>query len=210
MRRLFTLALLFVLFSSIAEAQRVRVNGVTVGGGGANQDLNTTDSPTFASVGITESTGITFGVVNDEGGTFLMTAPDLCCEGAQQGMGIAIRTGSAEGASGNAGTIAIEGGQGFGGVTGAPVSIRAGLGHAGTGSLPGLLSIGGSGTRVEAGSEAVFLESLVFGKIYTAAPTSTDCDDAAETGRFAYDSTADNAYICSGASGWRKIVTTTP
>lgn len=46
--------------------------------------------------------------------------------------------------------------------------------------------------------------------VLTAAPASGDCDDAAETNRFAFDSTNDDLYFCSGASGWRKIATTAP
>lgn len=46
--------------------------------------------------------------------------------------------------------------------------------------------------------------------VVTAAPASGDCDAAAETNRTVYDSTNDNLYVCSGASGWRKIVTAAP
>lgn len=44
----------------------------------------------------------------------------------------------------------------------------------------------------------------------TAAPSSGDCDDAAETGKLFWDSNNDNLYVCSGASGWRKIATAAP
>lgn len=46
--------------------------------------------------------------------------------------------------------------------------------------------------------------------VVTAAPAETDCDAAGETNRVVYDSTADNLYVCSGASGWRKIATAAP
>lgn len=46
--------------------------------------------------------------------------------------------------------------------------------------------------------------------VKTAAPDGADCDDAAETNREVFDSTNDNLYICSGASGWRKIATAAP
>lgn len=46
--------------------------------------------------------------------------------------------------------------------------------------------------------------------VNTAAPAGTDCDAAGETGKYYWDSTNDNLYICSGASGWRKITTSAP
>jgi hypothetical protein len=42
------------------------------------------------------------------------------------------------------------------------------------------------------------------------APASADCDAAAEEGRLYWDATADEFYICSGASGWRKTTTVAP
>lgn len=44
----------------------------------------------------------------------------------------------------------------------------------------------------------------------TTAPSGTDCDDVAETGKLFWDATNDNLYVCSGASGWRKIATAAP
>jgi hypothetical protein len=46
--------------------------------------------------------------------------------------------------------------------------------------------------------------------VKTAAPDAADCDSAAETNRVVFDSTNDNLYFCSGASGWRKLTTTAP
>ena len=40
--------------------------------------------------------------------------------------------------------------------------------------------------------------------------SDADCDSAAETNRVVFDSTNDNLYFCSGASGWRKLTTTAP
>jgi hypothetical protein len=42
------------------------------------------------------------------------------------------------------------------------------------------------------------------------APASADCDAAAEEGKLYWDATTDNFYICSGASGWRKVTTSAP
>ena len=50
----------------------------------------------------------------------------------------------------------------------------------------------------------------VFAEVHTAAPGSTLCDAVGETGLIYYDSTNDNLYWCSGASGWRKIATAAP
>jgi hypothetical protein len=47
-------------------------------------------------------------------------------------------------------------------------------------------------------------------RVGTAAPAAGDCDAAGETNRVLYDATADNLYVCSGASGWRKIATAAP
>ena len=44
----------------------------------------------------------------------------------------------------------------------------------------------------------------------TAAPADADCNAAAEESRLYYDATNDNFYVCSGASGWRKITTGAP
>ncbi len=41
--------------------------------------------------------------------------------------------------------------------------------------------------------------------VNTSAAAAGDCDAAAETGRQYWDSTNDNFYICSGASGWVKV-----
>lgn len=46
--------------------------------------------------------------------------------------------------------------------------------------------------------------------VNVAAPAGSDCDAAGETGKYYYDSSADNLYICSGASGWRKVTTGAP
>ncbi len=42
------------------------------------------------------------------------------------------------------------------------------------------------------------------------APTAGDCDAAAEEGRIYWDATGDELYVCSGASGWRKMTTVAP
>lgn len=55
-----------------------------------------------------------------------------------------------------------------------------------------------------------FAVDIQISTINIVAPTSTDCDAAGEVGKYYYDSTADNLYICSGASGWRKITTAAP
>lgn len=44
----------------------------------------------------------------------------------------------------------------------------------------------------------------------TAAPAGTACDAVGETGSITYDATGDVLYICSGASGWRKVATEAP
>lgn len=49
-----------------------------------------------------------------------------------------------------------------------------------------------------------------FSEVHTAAPDSTACDVAGEYGKVYYDGTNDFLYWCSGASGWRKIATTSP
>lgn len=49
-----------------------------------------------------------------------------------------------------------------------------------------------------------------FAAVHTTAPTGTDCDSSSETGKTYFDSSADNWYICSGASGWRKVTTSAP
>jgi hypothetical protein len=55
-----------------------------------------------------------------------------------------------------------------------------------------------------------FAVDIQISTINTAVPAGTDCDAAGETGKYYYDSTNDNLYICSGASGWRKITTVAP
>ena len=52
--------------------------------------------------------------------------------------------------------------------------------------------------------------NLQVGAVNTSAPAGGDCDAAGETGKVYWDSTNDNLYICSGASGWRKITTSSP
>lgn len=46
--------------------------------------------------------------------------------------------------------------------------------------------------------------------VNTAAPDSTACDAAGEVGKVYWDSTADVLWLCSGASGWRKLTTSAP
>lgn len=52
--------------------------------------------------------------------------------------------------------------------------------------------------------------NIQLGVINTTAPASGECDAAGETGKVYWDSTNDFLYICSGASGWRKLSTTSP
>lgn len=52
--------------------------------------------------------------------------------------------------------------------------------------------------------------NIQLGAVNTTAPAAGDCNAAEETGKVYWDSTNDNIYICSGASGWRKIATTAP
>lgn len=49
-----------------------------------------------------------------------------------------------------------------------------------------------------------------FAAVHATAPTGTDCDAAGETGKIFWDSTADELYLCSGASGWRKFTSSAP
>lgn len=55
-----------------------------------------------------------------------------------------------------------------------------------------------------------FAADIQISTVNTAAPASADCDAAGEVGKYYWDSTNDNLYICSGASGWRKITTIAP
>lgn len=55
-----------------------------------------------------------------------------------------------------------------------------------------------------------FSVNIQLSAVNTSAPAGTDCDAAGETGKVYWDSTNDNLYICSGASGWRKVATTAP
>jgi hypothetical protein len=55
-----------------------------------------------------------------------------------------------------------------------------------------------------------FAVDIQISTVNTAAPAGTDCDAAGEVGKYYWDSTNDNLYICSGASGWRKITTVAP
>lgn len=56
----------------------------------------------------------------------------------------------------------------------------------------------------------IFSTDPQFSEVHTAAPDSTACDAAGEYGKVYYDGTNDFLYWCSGASGWRKIATTSP
>lgn len=55
-----------------------------------------------------------------------------------------------------------------------------------------------------------FAVDIQISTVNTAAPAGTACDAANEVGKLYFDSTADNVYVCSGASGWRKITTAVP
>ena len=55
-----------------------------------------------------------------------------------------------------------------------------------------------------------FAVDIQVSTVNTAAPASAACDAAGEVGKLFFDSSADNLYICSGASGWRKITTAAP
>lgn len=55
-----------------------------------------------------------------------------------------------------------------------------------------------------------FAVDIQISTVNTAAPASAACDVAGEVGKYYYDSTNDNLYICSGASGWRKIASAAP
>ena len=55
-----------------------------------------------------------------------------------------------------------------------------------------------------------FAVDIQISTVNTAAPASAACDVAGEVGKYYYDSSADNLYICSGASGWRKIASAAP
>jgi hypothetical protein len=55
-----------------------------------------------------------------------------------------------------------------------------------------------------------FSVDIQISTINTAAPAGADCDAAGETGKYYWDSTNDNLYICSGVSGWRKVTTAAP
>lgn len=55
-----------------------------------------------------------------------------------------------------------------------------------------------------------FAVDIQISTVNTAAPDSTACDAAGEVGKVYWDSTNDNLYWCSGASGWRKLTTTVP
>lgn len=58
-------------------------------------------------------------------------------------------------------------------------------------------STSGDGVSVASGSYARF------DKTFAGAPTAGDCDDAAEQGRIAIDTTNHRFYWCQGAAGWK-------
>lgn len=94
----------------------------------------------------------------------------------------------------------------------------------------GLILLVGLGTRLGAGGQdtlssqvlrllaranswtgvQIFTVDVQVSTVNTAAPASAACDAAGEVGKIYWDSSADLLYVCSGASGWRKISTASP
>lgn len=205
---------------------------------GANQDLNTTSNVEFAAVTthsvtapttdrdlqITAGTSELFsgGTINLDGGKSLAPSTSF---GAQ----IDISGGAPDGEGGSLGLFGGETGVAgaaagqvniFGGTAtpspdanraGGSITIRAGLGKGSIdlasivfeAPVPGVSQVPAEVFRVDH-------LGAMFSKVYTTAPAAGDCDNAAETGRFAWDSTNNIAWLCSGASGWRQIATAAP
>lgn len=220
--------LLFValLLPILAEAQRIRVNGVATDVAAApNQTLNTTSNVTFAGVtspSLTASSEelllngadrtFTGGYARLKGGrnttNNVLGAEIYAYGGEPDGHGGRIElVGAPSVNAGNAGSVVMTGGSAEASTdtnhAGGNVEVFAGLGK-GTGAAQIIFNAPDPTQSPQQFTEVFRFDYLgpVFAKVYTAAPAAGDCNDAAETGRFVHNSTADRVYYCSGAAGW--------